>query len=88
MWSDPLARGWDVFGTAGRDVDYTLADYPALIAVVQAGAVVVGHIVGIVAAHDRAVTVSPPRRAAVGQLPMLVVMVGYTLTGLLLLFSQ
>lgn len=88
LWSDPLGRGWNAFGTAGRPVNFSLADYPAVIAVAQAGAVVVGHILGIIAAHDRAITVSPSGRAVRGQLPMLVVMVGYTLTGLLLLFSQ
>lgn len=87
LWSDPLGRGWDVFGTAHREVSYALADSPGVIAVAQAGAVVAGHIVGIVAAHDRALTVSPPGRAVAGQLPMLVVMVGYTVAGLLLLFS-
>ena len=64
-----------------------MADHPGVIAVAQAGAVVAGHIVGIVAAHDRAITVSPPSRVVAGQLPMLVVMVGYTVAGLLLLFS-
>ena len=88
LWSDPLNRGWDVFGTAGRAVDYTLADYPGTIGVVQAGAVVAGHVLGIIVAHDRAIAVSAPARAVRGQLPMLAVMVGYTLVGLLLLFSQ
>ena len=88
LWSDPLGRGWDVFGTADREVSYALADWPGLIASVQAGAVVAGHIVGIIAAHDRAVAVAPARRAVLGQLPMLVLMLGYTLAGLLLLFSQ
>lgn len=88
LFSDPLSRGWNVFGTAELAVDYGLATWPALIAVVQAGAVVVGHVVGIVTAHDRALELAPRRQAAVGQVPMLVVMVGYTLTGLGLLFAQ
>lgn len=88
LWSDPLSRGWDVFGTASLDVSYALAAYPAVIAVVQAGAVVLGHLGGIVAAHDRAVEVSPTGRAAVNQAPMVAVMIGYTGLALLLLFAQ
>lgn len=88
LFSDPLSRGWNVFGTAGLQVDYGLATWPALVAVIQAGAVVVGHITGIVAAHDRALELASRRQATLGQIPMLVVMIGYTLTGLALLFAQ
>ena len=87
LWSDPLGRGWDVFGSAGRGVDNGLFAHPTAIAVVQASAIVLGHVVGIVCAHEKAVTLLPERSALRGQLPMLVVMVGYTCAGLLLLFS-
>jgi hypothetical protein len=50
-------------------------------------AIVTGHVLAVVAAHDRAVRVLPARQAVTGQLAMLVVMVGYTTAGLLLLFS-
>ena len=53
----------------------------------QAGAVLLGHVGGVVAAHDRALAVAPASRAVAGQIPMLVVMIGYTLGGLWLLFS-
>ena len=49
---------------------------------------VTGHVLGIVLAHDRAVALFPHRHAVRGQVPMLVVMVVYTLGGLLLLFSS
>jgi len=88
LWSDPLGRGWNVFGTATVEVSYAFAAYPAVIATIQAGAVVLGHVAGIVAAHDRAVEVSPAGRAAVSQAPMVLVMVGYTGLALLLLFAQ
>ena len=42
---------------------------------------------GIVCAHEKAVALLPPDRALRGQLPMLVVMIGYTCAGLVLLFS-
>jgi hypothetical protein len=54
---------------------------------IQLGAIVLGHVVSIVVAHEKAVRVLPPDRALAGQLPMLAVMLGYTSAGLLLLFS-
>ena len=39
------------------------------------------------AAHDRAVRLFPPKDAIIGQLPMMVLMIGYTIGGLSLLFS-
>ena len=86
--SDPLGRGWDVFGTAGWSVNSAIFDHPAAIAVVQLLAIVVGHVLGVVAAHEKAVALLPPRDALRGQWPMLVLMVGYTCAGLVLLFSR
>lgn len=86
LLSDPLVNGANVFGTAERGVDFTLAS-PATIAVVQVVAVVIGHVVGVISAHDRAVRLFPRRQAVRGQLPLLLLMVGYTLTGLTLLFA-
>ncbi len=85
--SDPLGRGWNLFGTAGWRVDASIADHPTAIALVQLVAIVAGHVLGVVAAHEKAVTLLPPERALRGQWPMLVLMVGYTSAGLVLLFS-
>jgi hypothetical protein len=85
--SDPLGLGWNVFGTAELGVDARIFDHPTAIAIVQLLAIVLGHIVGIVAAHEKAVTLLPADRALAGQWPMLVVMVFYTCSGLVLLFS-
>jgi hypothetical protein len=87
LWSDPLGRGWDVFGTATMAVNTQIFAHPTAIAVVQVGAILLGHVVGIVCAHEKAVALLPERSALRGQWPMLVVMVGYTCAGLLLLFS-
>jgi hypothetical protein len=84
--SDPLGNGANVLGLSAREVDYSLVS-PAVIAVVQVLAVVIGHVVGVVSAHDRAVRLFPPRAAVPGQLPLLALMVAYTLTGLTLLFA-
>jgi hypothetical protein len=56
-------------------------------AVIQVSAVVVGHVVGVVLAHDRAIALLPRRHALMGQIPLLVLMVAYTMTGLVLLFA-
>jgi len=84
--SDPLANGSDLLGTAGRKINYAVLS-AGTIAVVQVAAIVAGHIIGVISAHDRAVRLFPPRRAVAGQLPLLILMIGYTLGGLLLLFG-
>ena len=84
--SDPLGTGANWLGTGGRAADPTLAGATTT-AVVQVCAVVVGHVLGVVLAHDRAVALLPRRHAVIGQIPLLVLMVGYTVTGLLLLFA-
>lgn len=84
--SDPFATGADLLGLAGRAVDpQPLA--AGTLAAVQVLAVVAGHLLGVVAAHDRAVRHFPPDRALAGQLPLLALMTIYTLGGLGLLFA-
>ena len=85
--SDPMVRGNNYLGTADWSVSYFLSFHPTLLAVLKVLAVVVGHIVGVVAAHDRAISLLPPRHQVIGQLGLLVVMVAYTVTGLYLLLG-
>ena len=85
--SDPMVRGDNLLGTANLSVNYWLSFHPSLLAVIQVLAVVTGHIVGVIAAHDRAISLLPPRHHVTGQLGMLIVMVGYTATGLYLLMG-
>ncbi len=84
--ADPLGRGADLFGLAGWTVSYSLVD-PAFVASLQVAAVVVGHVLGVVLAHDRAVGLFPRSRAVVGQIPLLCLMVLFTVGGLMLLFA-
>ena len=85
--SNPFAQpGVDLFGTYGRAVDYTAVS-TRTIANVQVGAIVVAHVLGVVLAHDRAVR-ETPRRSTVGQVPLVAVMVGFTVGGLSLLLSS
>jgi hypothetical protein len=85
--SNPFAQpGVDLFGTYGRAVDYTAVS-TRTIANVQVSAVVLAHVVGVVLAHDRAVR-ETPRHATVGQVPLVAVMVAFTVGGLSLLLSS
>jgi len=85
--SDPFGHGWDLFGTAGFTSNFWFSYHPTLLASLKVVAVVVGHLTAAVAAHDRAITVLPPRWHVLGQLPMLFAMVAFTAGGLFLLFS-
>ncbi len=84
--SDPLGTGADWLGTADGGISYRLVG-ATTVATVQVLAVVIGHILGVVLAHDRTVALVPPARAVVAQLPVLGLMVFFTLAGLTLLFS-
>jgi hypothetical protein len=86
--SDPLSRGWDLFGTASWDINASIMNYPGLIGSIQTAAVVLGHILGVILAHDRALALFPRRAALIRQLPLLTVMVCYTIGALLLLFTE
>ena len=85
--SDPFGQGWNLFGTAGLTPSFWFAYHPTLLASIKVVAVVLGHVVAAVAAHDRALAVLPAQHRVVGQLPLLIAMVGFTAGGLLLLFS-
>jgi hypothetical protein len=86
LLSDPLGTGTtDLFGTASAGVDYTLLSANA-IWYVQVGALVVGHVLGLTLAHDRALLYWPDYRdASRSQYWMLAVMVAFTCFGLYLL---
>jgi len=85
--SDPRADGSNLFGTANWSVNYWLSFHPTALASIKVLAVVTGHVVGVIAAHDRALTLLPKKHQVTGQLGLLVIMVAYTATGLYLLFG-
>jgi hypothetical protein len=91
-----------LFGLGDVQVHYVLSMHPSLLATIKVGCVVTGHIAAVIAAHDSALRLSPasgwaprlrgecPQPAGhqlTGQLAMMLVMVGYTFTGLYLLFG-
>lgn len=83
--SDPFGFGWDLFGTASFRPDLSLLG-PNLVWYVQVGALVAGHVLGLILAHDRAVSFSrSPGLAVASQYPMLLLMVLYTVGGMWIL---
>ncbi len=85
--SDPLGVGWNVFGTAELGINQLWLETPQVTAALQLLAIVGGHLLGVLVAHELSLRVLPPSRRVWGQVPLLVVMIGYTCGGLLLLFS-
>jgi hypothetical protein len=85
--SDPFSNGSNWFGTADWNVSYFFSYHPTLLATVKVLAVVVGHVLGVIAAHDRAIHLLPKKHQLTGQLPLLVAMIAFTVGGLYLLFA-
>ncbi|MBF6416161.1 hypothetical protein [Nocardia cyriacigeorgica] len=87
LCADPFGRGWNIAGLADLDVHYILSSHPSVLATIKVLAVLTGHILGVAAAHDRCLRLLPPRHRLTGQLALMLVMVGFTFTGLYLLFE-
>ena len=85
LLSDPLGDGSNLFGTASSGINYGLLSANT-IWYVQVAALVIGHVTGLMLAHDKAITVYGDRvRASQSQRWMLLVMVAFTCLGLFLL---
>jgi hypothetical protein len=81
LLSDPLNRGWDLFGSRGATIDIAVVGmrFVWMFAVV---AIVVGHVAAVTLAHIEAIRGAPSRMiAVVSPAPMLVLMVPYTIYG-------
>jgi hypothetical protein len=80
--SDPLGTGADYFGTADHRIDFQLVSANA-IWITQVAAIVIGHVVALAMAHDRALELERGRGEALrSQAPMLILMVLLTVAGL------
>ncbi len=80
--SDPFGFGWNLLGTARYrpDIGIVGARFAWYTAVTS---IVLGHIIAVYIAHVIALRRFTPRRAAIlSQVPMLVLMVGYTIVSL------
>ena len=83
--SDPLGFGWDLLGTSGFQPTLDVLS-PNTVWYAQVTVLVIGHVFGLVVAHDRAVAlVRSTRVAAQTQYAMLALMVLYTVGGMWLL---
>ncbi len=82
--SDPFGFGWDLFGTIDFQPNLSPLS-PNTVWYVQVGVLVAGHAAGLAIAHDRAVTLFPPRPALRSQYAMLGLMILYTIAGMWLL---
>jgi hypothetical protein len=85
--TDPFGRGWDLFGVGGARIDYAFLG-TGLIATVQIGAIVLGHVLGVVSAHDRATQLFKRRQLRRAQYPMLAAMVAFTAGGIALVTAS
>lgn len=85
LLSDPFGRGWDVFGTAAYQVHIGLMS-ARTVWEIQLSVIIIGHIVATYIAHRIAEREFEGKRALLlGQLPMLGLMVAYTVFGLWIL---
>ncbi|MFF0344449.1 hypothetical protein [Kribbella sp. NPDC004875] len=85
--TDPFGRGWDLLGTDGTRIDYAFLG-TGFIAGVQIGAIVLGHVLGVVSAHDRAADLFRRRQLRRAQYPMLAAMVAFTAGGIALVTAS
>lgn len=89
--NDPLGRGADLLGLADYHVTTGFLNTPGTVKVIwlaQGGTVVAGHVIAILLAHAVAMQhVRNTRRALLGQAPLALFMVLYTVFGLWLLAS-
>ncbi len=80
--SDPFGIGWDLFGTRNHFVRLGLLDAKA-VWYLSVTAIVTGHVAALYLAHVVSLREFPGRRQALrSQLPMVALMIAYTLTSL------
>lgn len=85
LMSDPFGWGWDLFGTASYKIDIAIVG-AKFVWYLSVSSIVVGHLVAVYLAHIMALRAFPTARAALySQLPMMVLMVGYTVISLWIL---
>lgn len=87
--SDPFGRGWNLIGLSDEDVTtsfLTNFDSVRLIWHCQVAGIVIAHVIAVAIAHLIAIRQTGRRRTAiVSQVPMIALMIAYTLFGLWLL---
>jgi hypothetical protein len=83
--SDPFGFGWNLFATSDYLVDLSFID-ANITWHTQVATILIGHIAGVLLAHITALRVFPDQKQAlISQIPMLILMVIYTMIGLWIL---
>tara|TARA_B100001741_G_C16392663_1_gene523214 strand:- start:3 stop:401 length:399 start_codon:yes stop_codon:yes gene_type:complete len=82
--SDPLDRGWNLFGKADDYVDYRVVS-PTVMAAIQALGIAGGHLAGVIVGHDRALATLRRKDDVTGQVPLVVLLASLTAIALVLL---
>lgn len=83
--SDPFGWGWDLFGTAGRSIDISVVS-AKMVWYLATAAIVLGHVFAVYLGHVMALRLFADRRGALrSQLPLLILMVGYSMLSLWIL---
>ncbi len=83
--SDPFGQQWDLFGTANYKINIAIVD-ARFVWNTSVVSIVIGHVIAVCLAHNLALRAFNNRRLAViNQLPMLVLMVFYTIFSLWIL---
>jgi hypothetical protein len=83
--SDPFGVGSDLFGTRTYRIDIAIVN-AKMVWYVAVTAIVVGHVIAVYLAHIMALRVfTTPRQAVLSQIPMLGLMVAYTMISLWIL---
>jgi hypothetical protein len=82
-----VVQQWGV----AEGVDWNVAPTPGVIAAAQITLILLGHVLGVVVAHDMALAATPerpPLATLADELPVVLLMIGYTWAGLFLLFVR
>lgn len=80
--SDPFGFGWNLFGTATRQVQIGVMDAQTFW-FMSVTAIVVGHVIAVYLAHAEALAYFGDRnQALISQIPMVALMAGYTMISL------
>jgi hypothetical protein len=84
LLSDPLNLGWNLFNT----IDFKIN--PAILGAnfiwhSEVVVIIIGHILAVYVSHLLALRILSRKAALISQIPMLILMVGYTITGLWIL---
>ncbi len=84
LLSDPLNLGWNLFQTANYATNSSLLG-ASFIWHSEIIVIILGHILAVFIAHLVALKLFPRKQALISQIPMLLLMVGYTIMGLWIL---